>query len=545
MLGSNPDIEKRFEREICQTWLSVATFASQWTKSSLDAVVSAARRATPFYSLMISRISRAGALLLLCAPFSAAQPLAALPVIAHATADGPPQIHGPRVVGATPGRPFLFSVGATGSGPLLYRARGLPQGLGIDERTGLISGAIARASLSLVQLEVSGPQGRALRNLVVIAGEHQLAQTPPMGWNSWNAFGCGVTEKRVRAAADELIETGLARRGYRTVNIDDCWQGTRDATGELRPNSRFGDLQKLGEALHARGLQFGIYSAPSPLTCAGFAGSYGHEFDDARSYARWGVDYLKYDYCGYDSVAQGVGRARTAVPFALMRRALDASGRDIVYSISQYGRDAVWQWAGAWPVGANLWRTSRDVKGSYGSVARLGFANSEIGKWAAPGRWNDPDMLFLHRLSPDAQMTQMTLWSLRAAPLLIGSDIARLSPWTLDLLSNSEVIEVDQDPLGIAARRVARAGSTQVWARPLWDGTLAVGLFNSGPLPADVAVNWSDLGIEGAQAVRDLWRQRDLGPQTQFAATVAPQGALLLKLGTPRASDWVPSWWRN
>ena len=466
------------------------------------------------------------------------------PIARQTNDDGPPQIHGPRVVGATPARPFLFQIPATGAGPLVYRAQGLPPGLSLNAQSGVIGGAVKYASLSLVKLEVSGPRGAASRNLTIVAGQHQLAQTPPMGWNSWNAHGCGVTGARVRAAADELVQTGLSRRGYAFVNVDDCWQGQRDARGQIQSNAKFGDIGALAAYVHARGLKFGIYSAPSPLTCAGFAGSYGHEFEDAQTYARWGVDYLKYDYCSYDQVAQTVGRARYAAPFARMRQALDVSGRDIVYSISEYGKSAPWQWAGYAPVEANLWRTSRDVKGNYGSVARTGFSADALG-WSRPGAWNDPDMLYLHPLSPPAQMTQMTLWSLRGAPLLIGSDLSQLSPWTLDLLSNSEVIEVDQDPLGASARRVSRSEQSEVWARRLWDGTLAVGLFNRGKAPARVAVSWHDLGITGAQRVRDLWRQTDLGEMDEFAARVEGQGAVLVKVGAPKAGDYVPLWWRG
>ena len=468
-----------------------------------------------------------------------------LPAIAHQTNDGSPQIHGPRVVGATPARPFLLLIPATGTGPLLYSARGLPAGLSLDAQTGVISGAVKTASLSLAKLHVSGPLGTATRNLTIIAGRHQLAQTPPMGWNSWNAYGCGVTGEKVRAAADDLVKSGLARRGYALVNVDDCWQGARDESGQITANSKFGDMKALGDFIHARGLKFGIYSAPSPQTCAGFVGSYGHEFDDAKTYGRWGVDYLKYDYCGYDSVAREVGRERYLAPFARMRTALDVAGRDIVYSISQYGKSEVWQWAGRAPVGANLWRTSRDLKGNYGSVARIGFAQDGLANWAAPGRWNDPDMLYLHKLSPPAQMTQMTLWSLLAAPLLIGSDIAKLSPLSLDLLANSEVIEVDQDPLGIGARRVARNGQTEVWARPLWDGTVAVGVFNRGSEAAKVVVNWKELGLSGAQPARDLWRKTDLGELESLTATVLPRGAVLVKVGRPKARDYVPVWWRG
>ncbi len=465
-----------------------------------------------------------------------------LPSIAHLRNDGAPQIHSARVVGATPGAPFLFGVAATGDEPLLYQTQDLPPGLILDAKTGVIRGTLLYAGATTVRLRVSNALGETTRNLTIIGGRHLLAQTPPMGWNSWNAYGCGVTGARVRAAADDLVKSGLARRGYGFVTVDDCWQGARGSDGVLRANNKFGDMKELGDDIHARGLKFGIYSAPSALTCAGFTGSFGHEIGDAQTFANWGVDYLKYDYCSYDKVKRTPGRAGIIEPFALMRRALDASGRDIVYSISHYGRDEDWTWAGFAPVQANLWRTSRDLKGNYNSMARIGFGQNGLYNYAASGRWNDPDMLYLHKLKPQEQLTQMTLWSLLAAPLFIGSDISQLSPFTLDVLGNSEVIEVDQDPLGIGARRVSKVGETEVWARPLWDGTVAVGLFNRGKNATKVEVNWNEIGLSGQQPVRDLWRQRDLGAVENYATQVPSHGAILVKVGTPNAGDYVPNW---
>ena len=467
-----------------------------------------------------------------------------LPLIAPIENGGAPQIHGARVVGATPKLPFLFQIPATGDEPLLYETTGLPPGLILDAQTGLIRGNVAYAGTTRVPIRVSNARGAATRTLTIIAGRYQLAQTPPMGWNSWNAYGCGVTGDKVKAAADDLVATGLARRGYSFVGVDDCWQGTRTRQG-LGANAKFGDMKELGDFLHERGLKFGIYSSPARVTCAGYAGSFGHEIEDAKMFASWGVDYLKYDYCSYARDARSVGRAGVIEPFAIMRIALDNSGRDIVYSVANSGKGEEWKWAGLPPVRANLWRTSRDIKGNYGSMARIGFGQRSLYNWAAPTRWNDPDMLYLHRLQPDEQITQMTLWSLLAAPLLIGSDISKLSPFTLDVLGNGEVIEIDQDPLGIGARRVATAGQTEVWARPLWDGTVAVGLFNRGKTTANVKVNWSEIGLAGAQSARDLWQQRDLGEfPGGYSVDVAAHGAALVKIGAPKARDYVPVWLR-
>ena len=467
-----------------------------------------------------------------------------LPRIAPIENGGAPQIHGARVVGATPQLPFAFQIPATGDEPLLYQTKGLPPGLILDAQTGVIRGRALYAGTTSVPIRVSNARGAATRTLLFVVGRYQLAQTPPMGWNSWNAYGCGVTENRVKAAADDLIRSGLARRGYSFVNVDDCWQGKRDRRG-LHPNAKFGDMKKLGDFLHARGLKFGIYSSPARVTCAGNIGSFGHEIEDAQMFAGWGVDYLKYDYCSYGCDARNVGRAGIIEAFAIMRAALDNSGRDIVYSVANSGKSEDWEWAGLPPVRANLWRTARDIKGSYASMARIGFGQNDLYNWAAPTRWNDPDALYLHRLNPNEQLTQLTLWSLLAAPLLIGSDIAKLPQFTLDALGNSEVIEVDQDPLGIGARRISHVGLTEVWARPLWDGTLAVGLFNRGVATTKVEVNWSEIGLAGAQNARDLWQQRELGAFPDgYRVDVAAHGAALIKVGTPKAGEFVPVWLR-
>ena len=298
-----------------------------------------------------------------------------------------------------------------------------------------------------------------------------------------------------------------------------------------------GNPLRLGGRTFAHGVGTHADSV-GPKTCAGFVGSLGHEFQDARSYARWGIDYLKYDWCSCQS-------PDPQAPYRLMRRALDGCGRDIVFSFCQYGMAEVWKWGAQ--VGGNLWRTSGDIGDSWGSMAGIGFSQGELAPYAGPGHWNDPDMLVVGKLGwgpnprptnlgPQEQVTHISLWSLLAAPLLLGCDLAQLDQFTLDLLTNDEVIEVNQDPLGQAASRRGRRELTEVWARPLWDGTLAVGLFNRGPLPAEVAVRWAELGLGGPQPVRDLWQRRDLGTFPDgYWAPVAGHGTLLLKVGRPAA----------
>jgi alpha-galactosidase len=452
-----------------------------------------------------------------------------------------PAIHGPRVTGATPGRPFLFLIPATGQGPLTFTARNLPDGLTLDRNTGILSGALKKAGVTVAEVAVRGPRGTARRQLVIVGGEHNLVLTPPMGWNSWNVWGTSVTAEKVRQAADWMVRSGLATHGYQYVNIDDAWEGSRDANGEIQTNAKFGDMKALADYVHGKGLKLGIYSSPGPKTCAGYEGSYQHEEQDARTYARWGIDYLKHDWCSYGQIARGSSREELQKPYRVMRAALDRADRDIVYSLCQYGMGQVSEWGAA--VGGNLWRTTGDITDTWGSMAGIGFRQNGLEKHAGPGQWNDPDMLVvgklgwgpsLHptRLTPNEQITHITLWSLLAAPLLIGCDLTQMAPFTLAVLTNDEVLEVNQDLLGKQGSRRSQLGSLEVWARPLWDGTLAVGLFNRGREKATVTAKWSDLGLQGKQPVRDLWLHKDLGAfEGSFSSPVPRHGTVLVKVG--------------
>jgi alpha-galactosidase len=358
-----------------------------------------------------------------------------------------------------------------------------------------------------------------------------------MGWNSWNVWGTSVDAEKVKAAADAMVSSELADHGYQFVNIDDAWEGQRDAQGEIQTNEKFPDMRALADYVHSKGLKLGIYSSPGPKTCAGYEGSFGHEEQDARTWAAWGIDYLKYDWCSCTS-------KDLKEPYHVMRRALDNVERDIVYSLCQYGMGDVWTWGES--TGGNLWRTTGDIVDSWGSMAGIGFKQHEISKHARPGHWNDPDMLVVgkvgwgptlrdSRLAPIEQQTHITLWALLAAPLLIGCDMTQMDQFTLDLLTNDEVIDVNQDELGKGARRAWKEGDLEVWSRPLHDGSIAVGLFNRGYEPADVTARWSDLDLSGSQRVRDLWQQRDLGEHVDsFKATVPGHGSMLLQIGAAR-----------
>ena len=470
------------------------------------------------------------------------------------------RIHSPRVVGATPGRPFLFRIPATGPKEMLFRTEGLPDGLTLDEQTGIISGRLTKDGSTDVRVAIETAGTRIDSTLRIVAGTHTLAQTPIMGWNSWNAWGTAVDDAKVRAAADALVATGLAAHGFQYVNIDDAWEGTRDEQGRIRTNEKFPDMKALSDYVHSKGLKLGIYSSPGRKTCGGYEGSYEHEQQDAATWAEWGIDLVKYDWCSYEDVvkAQHPGEEKyekTAPelrkPYEVMRAALDAVDRDIVYSLCQYGMGDVWKWGAE--VGGNYWRTTGDITDTWGSLSDIGFGQVQQAPFAGPGHWNDPDMLVvgkvgwgpnLHptKLSPNEQLTHISMWALLAAPLLIGCDLSQIDPFTLALLTNDEVIEIDQDPLGRQAKRVSVDGFAEVWARPLADGSMAVGLFNRSPSAAYDTADWKALGIAGRFVVRNVWQQRDEGTfADKFTANVPRHGVVLIRIKTPAASKAIPS----
>ena len=464
--------------------------------------------------------------------------------------DPRPAIHGPRIVGSTPGRPLLFLIPATGDGPLVYSATGLPEGLTLSPRTGILSGSLRNDGRTVARLTVRGPKGLATRDLTIVGGTHQLALTPPLGWNSWNVWAWTVDDAKVRAAADWMVKSGLAAHGYQYVNIDDCWEGKRRANGEITSNEKFPDMKALADYVHSQGLKLGIYSSPGPLTCAGFEGSYRHEQQDANTWARWGVDYLKYDWCSYGDIAahssflwlRHFSLAELQKPYRIMRQALDNCGRDIVFSLCQYGMGSVWEWGAQ--VGGNCWRTTSDIDDSWGSLQSIYTSQAGHEAGAGPGQWNDPDVLVVGKvgwgwgtprksdLTPNEQIVHITMWCLFAAPMLVGCDLAQLDAFTVAILTNDEALEVDQDPLGKAARRVRLDGATEVWARPLLDGSMAVGLINGGAVATTMTVTWTELGLTGSWAVRDLWLHKNVGEFTdRYTVEVPVHGAALLRIG--------------
>jgi alpha-galactosidase len=374
-------------------------------------------------------------------------------------------------------------------------------------------------------------------SLSVIAQNGGLAQRPPMGWNSWNHFGRRVDDATVRAQAEAMVSSGMREAGYIYINIDDTWEGERDAEGYIHTNNKFPDMKALADFVHSKGLKLGIYSSPGPKTCAGFEGSYGHEQQDAETYAKWGIDYLKYDLCSFNDYMKKAPNEAAANQMMIdayvkMGKALRSTGRPIVYSFCQYGRDDVWKWGAQ--AGGNLWRTTGDINDTYTRMTTIGFEQLGIGRYAGPGHWNDPDMLEVGNggMTFDEYKTHMSLWAILAAPLLAGNDLTNMSAETRELLLNKEVIAVDQDTLGRQGDRVSAKGMVEIWSRPLADGTKAVGIFNRDDEAAEVTLDFSSLGLTGSIKMRDLWQHRDLpSEKTVYTVKVPAHGVIFLKLG--------------
>jgi len=356
-----------------------------------------------------------------------------------------------------------------------------------------------------------------------------LAKTPPMGWNSWNKFQRRVDDKVVREVAAAMAKNAMKDAGYVYINIDDTWQGTRDAKGNIQANEKFPDMKALADYVHGLGMKLGIYSSPGPKTCAGFEGSYQHEEQDAKTFAAWGIDYLKYDWCSASRVYQ---TSSMPAVYARMGQALADSGRPIVYSLCQYGMLNVGEWGPK--VGGNLWRTTGDIRDAWASMTDLGFdKQAGLEKYSGPGHWNDPDMLEIGNgaMSLDEYRVHMSLWSLLASPLIAGNDVRDMPADIAAILMNKEVIAVDQDPLGKQAVRVAKDGDVEVWSRPLRGGATAVGLFNRGADRAKVTARWGDLGINGSKNVRDLWAHADRGKVSgEYSAEVVSHGVVMIEL---------------
>jgi alpha-galactosidase len=370
-------------------------------------------------------------------------------------------------------------------------------------------------------------------------GQMKAAATPPMGWNSWNHFAGRVTDADVRSAADSLVSTGMRDAGYVYVNVDDTWQGKRDAQGVLHPNERFPDMKALGDYIHSKGLKFGIYSSPGAQTCARYEGSLGHEVQDAKMYAEWGVDFLKYDLCSFSNNMHEAEKDHPNDPNAAkdlmiaayrkMGEALKTTGRPIVYSLCQYGVDQPWKWGPE--LGASMWRTTDDIDDSYGRMIAIGFSQAGLAKYAGPGHWNDPDMLEVGngKMTENEYKTHMSLWVLLASPLLAGNDLTKMSDADKNILMNKEAIAIDQDALGRQGDRLYESGDLDVWTKPLSGGRVAVGLFNRSWSTRDVSVDLGEIGFKSGANVRDVWKHEDLGRRSGvFTSRISKHGVTLI-----------------
>jgi alpha-galactosidase len=464
-----------------------------------------------------------------------------LPYILTPSAGNKPSVNGTTVMGLQPGHPFIYTITATGKKTLIYAVKNLPEGLQLNTATGVISGTIKKEGDYNMQVIVKNNIGAAQKNVTIKVGK-QLALTPPMGWNSWNCWGTSVSAEKVATSAAALINTGLINHGWNYINIDDGWEAKqRAADGNIQTNEKFTSMKKLGDYLHSKGLRFGIYSSPGTHTCGGFIGSYEHELLDAVTYSGWGVDYLKYDLCSYlDSMKNKVSLADHQLPYKVMRDALKAQNRDIVYSLCQYGIKDVWKWGAG--VNGNLWRTTEDIEDTWASMLNIGFKQDTLYKYAKPGNWNDPDMLTvgmvgwgenLHpsRLTVDEQYTQMSLWSMLSAPLLIGCDITNMDKFTLNLLTNDEVIAVDQDALGRQARKITDKDSIQVWIKEMAGGDKVAAIFNMSANYKNYTLPLEILNLKSRYKIRDIWRQKDLRVHQNSISKIIPShGVYLIRL---------------
>jgi alpha-galactosidase len=356
--------------------------------------------------------------------------------------------------------------------------------------------------------------------------DNGLALTPPMGWNSWNKFAGHVDDVTVRTMADAMVSSGMKDVGYTYINIDDTWEGPRDAQGNITGNTKFPNMKGLADYVHSKGLKIGLYSSPGPETCAGYPGSYGHEEQDAKTYAAWGFDYLKYDWCSAGRIYKAPDLQAV---YQKMGDALLASGRPIVFSLCEYGMGDVWTWGAK--VGGNLWRTTGDINDTWKRMDEIGFSQFAIAQYTQAGHWNDPDMLEIGNggMTADEYRTHMSLWALLAAPLLAGNDLRTMTDETKSILMNTEVIAIDQDPNASPVKKISEQGPLVVAARSLLHQNWAVGLFNRGDAAAKMTITWKQLGWHGKLAVRDLWAHKDLGRiGDQFTAEVPPHGVVLI-----------------
>lgn len=496
-----------------------------------------------------------------------------------------PRINGPAVFGVRPGHPFLYRIPTSGARPMEFAVEGLPAGLSVDPTTGQISGQIMQPGESRVILKAKNALGESRKKLRILVGE-KIALTPPMGWNSWYCYQMKVNQEKVLQSARTLARSGLVDHGWTYVNVDDTWQGRRTGTDHaLQANEKFPNMKAMCDEIHALGLKAGIYSTPWITSYAHYCGGTSNNPDgawspdvegkmkivkmpgkerlgqysfaqaDARQWAQWGFDFMKYDWYPND------------LPHVIdMSKALRTSGRDMVFSLSNKALLAMGPELTKW---ANMWRTSGDISDAWDGahvflpmwsycISEVAFSEDRWAPFSGPGHWNDPDVMPVGvlganesrpcRLTPDEQYSLVSMWCMLSAPLLIGGDPEKLDAFTLNLLTNDEVLAINQDALGVQATKVAADGPVDLYKKPLEDGAVVLGLFNRDSAAHTAKFNkFFDIGLGGQHHVRDLWRQKDLadvhaefdGPGS-FVANLPAHGVLLVKLTRAEPSSGGP-----
>jgi hypothetical protein len=465
-----------------------------------------------------------------------------IPYILTPAEKSSPKINNAAAVGSKLNQPFQLSIAATGKRPMTFEVKGLPEGLLFNASKGIISGNIIKEGKYTISVTAINKLGKDEKKILLLVGNDQTIVTPPMGWNSWNCWGLAVSQERVMSSALAMINSGLANHGWNYINIDDGWEASKRAdNGHILANEKFPDMKSLGDYLHNNGLKFGIYSSPGSTTCGGFLGSYQQEISDANTYASWGVDYLKYDLCSYRKLyPNGLSLAQLQEPYIVMDKALKNSGRNIVYSLCEYGMQDVWKWGKA--VGGNVWRTTGDITDTWSSLKNIGFSQEVPASYNGPNYgYGDPDMLIvgfvgwgdhlhLTKLTASEQYTHISLWSLLSAPLMLGCDLARMDPFTYNLLSNDEVLAIDQDVAGKGPKKIDLSNDVQVWIKDLADGNKAVGIFNLSDKPLKRVIKFNEFGMNDHYEIRDVWRQKNLMYKNDVEANIPSHGVLLLKV---------------
>lgn len=487
-----------------------------------------------------------------------------------------PKINGPRLYGASPAKEFIYTVPASGARPMTFTAKKLPKGVKMDKNTGIITGSVTNAGDYVIELTAKNKFGKASKSFTLVIG-NKLALTPPMGWSSWYSFGRNVTLDKVVRSAEIMKEKGLQNYGWSVIEIDDPWTNqptetdpvwkniktraegvygyyegpnnlpervgsVRDTNDELIPNTFFKNIKQFPAIMHKMGFKAGIYSSPGPLTCAGVAGSYGYELVDAKFFADNGFDYLKYDWCSYGSIAKDNSKEELMKPFRVMSDALHAQKRDIIHALCQYGMGNVWEWGNE--SGGQLWRTEQDVHDTWPSVRNAFKKLSDKASYVKPGNWNDPDILQIgavgaqssgkaggNGLTFEEQRTVMSMWCMLSAPLLIGANMELMDEATLSLLTNEEVIAVNQDALGRAGSLVKTIDNTEFWTKQMEDGSLVVGMLNLANETRTVKFPFSAVQLQGTQKLRNLWTKSDLGSfKNEFETSIPAHGIVMLQI---------------